>query len=689
MRNLLRGFFFFFLILTITSSALFAEEDSLLLKKSKILMTKGIKAEQKGEIDEAVAAFEEAYSVYPKNFFPLLLWGKSLAKVGMYERAGEILNKIPLEKLSKAGKSEVHCLLGKIALSKDSVESAAYSYSQALKVDKDNGIARVRLAVVNQLLNIPSRAEELLLEVEDFEGFPMKELLMASLLDMRHGNFGRALSTIEEFPEHMEAENYFDEEEPVLISLWRTPSICFLAILPIGLKGLLSFIYFGAVLMGLVLLASRLSPQTSFWHDCAFVIGALVLVIGTQHFAAKSVLTSTLLDEFSITDSIWVMPRLLIGMNFISLGLFIVFPMFKFMPESQRPKRYEFYGIWFFCWWFITLVLVFQSNLQFSSKALYMSISFILSLISASFMPLGRFLFYRVASVFGFGGVANVASKDLRTKSSISFTDAKILETKAWQLIAKEDFEEVILTGRKVLNSLDKKTFPSLWKAMIFAFIAKEDYFAAEKWISDFKVSFTNSNLLESGLLFDAYLKSLKGDFATAIKIIKGMPNDRIKSFSNDETSIILLTLGRCNLAYKENVQAHIDLNKAYECARLPLMKIEALIELMDLDIRMKAASSVKKWQANGTKVSGGPKTLALKKTLASMAVSFENKTDEALNLAKEGCLAMKINSRACLWYGHLLCQQNNHTEAEEILNRMTVGTADANKLMEEVTGAV
>ena len=382
------------------------------------------------------------------------------------------------------------------------------------------------------------------------------------------------------------------------------------------------------------------------------------------------------------------MPRLLIGMNFISLSLFIIFPIFKFMPESQRPKRYEFYGIWIFCWWFIVLVLVFQSNLEFSSKALYMSISFILSAIAASIMPLGRFLFYRAASVFGFGNVANVASKDLRTKSSISFTDAKILETKSWQLVAKEDFEEVILTGRKVLNSLDKKTFPSLWKAMIFAFIAKEDYFAADKWISDFKVSFTNSSLLESGLLFDAYIKSLKGDFASAIKIIKGMSNDRIKSFSNDETSIVLLTLGRCNLAYKENVQAHIDLHKAYECARLPLIKIEALIELMELDMRMKAAEAVKKWYTAGAKISGGPKTLALKKTLASMGMSFTNKTDEALKLAKEGCLAMKNNSRACMWYGHLLCLQNNHTEAEEILNRMTVGTAAANKLMEEVTGA-
>ena len=61
-----------FLCLSVVSS--FADSnESLLKKKSAILIEKGQKAEKKGDIETAVASFEEAYNTYPKNVLPLLI----------------------------------------------------------------------------------------------------------------------------------------------------------------------------------------------------------------------------------------------------------------------------------------------------------------------------------------------------------------------------------------------------------------------------------------------------------------------------------------------------------------------------------------------------------------------------------------------------------------------------------------
>lgn len=667
----------------------FAQSDEkLLLEKLKLLVQKGQKAEEKGEIDVAVSCYEEAHEIYPKNFLPLLMWGRALYRVGMYARAEEVLKKIPLENLPDNGKSEVHLLLGRIAVADQKLEAAAVAFSHSIKIPGGNIKALLRLAMVNQILKMTSRAEELLAEHDDFSDLPMKELILATLLDFQHGNLGRAYSSISGMEKHIVDSAYPDEKVPALAFLWKIPVISFFGLLPIALHPVYSAIYFAVIFLALVFVAGRLSPQTALWHDLAFIILPTALLVGTQQFSLNDLMLASLSDNFALVNSVWIMPRLLISGHFIALGMFLIFPVFRFLPEEQRPRRFEYYGIWFFCWFFMIFVLSYQSFLSLGVRLGLMAGSALLAFISSFYMPLGRFILYKITNLLGMGSFAEVSRKDLKNKSGISFTDAKILESKSVKLLEKEDWDEVVMTARKVLSALDKKTFPQLWKSMILALIAREDYIDAQKSINEFLEIFSGSALREQGELLDAYLKSCKADYAGALKIIRGFAEDRIKSFSPDEDALSLLVLGRCGLAYKENVQAHIDLNKAFACARLPFIKAESLIEILELDFNMRSRDSVQKWKERIGEIKGGKKSAGLAKTMYSIAAMAEGDSESALNLAREACRPDVRNGRCFAWLGHLLCMSGRGSEAEELLARMTPDSADANRLMTEVTGA-
>lgn len=665
-----------------------ADDEAVLLKKSQLLVQKGVKAEERGEIEEAVASYEEAYQAYPKNILPLLRWGKALCRIGMYERASELLGKIPVEKLPPAGQAEVHLLNGKIAIANSSIENAASAFSLALKASDKNDIARIRLAMVNMLLGMESRSEELLRDHEAFTGLPVQDLVVAMFVDMQSGNISRAFHTSGELTRAMSKARLDDENEPFLFSLWKIQPVMFLVTLPLALGGLHGLLYYLAIFSGLVFLATRLSPPTALWHNVVFVALAVCMLMGVQIFIRRDLMLAVMHGEFSPNDTIWIIPRLLVSGNLVALALFIIFPCFKFLPEEQRPRRYEFYGIWFFCWWFVIFVLVFQSRLGLGTRAAYMAVSFGLAFLTSFSMPLGRFVLYKFTNLIGYGNFAEVNRQDLRDKSGIGFTDAKILETKAWKLIEKDEYEEVVLIARKVLNSLERKTFPVIWKALIMALIMREDLVEAQKHVAEFLDVFKGSSIYESGLLYEALLKSRKGDFAGALKIIRGLPDDRVRSFSPDETALCLLILGRCDLAYKENVQAHIDLTKAFNCARLPIIKSDALVEIAELDFQMNSKDALAKWKLKALEINGGEKTLANRKMILSIISQSEGNAKEALQMAKEACSGKIVNSRACAWYGHLLCLSDQHNDAESLLGRMAPDSCDATRLMTEVTGS-
>ncbi|GAB4272025.1 MAG: hypothetical protein Kow0029_10260 [Candidatus Rifleibacteriota bacterium] len=665
-----------------------ASDDSILLKKSQLLVSKGKKAEERGEIEEAVASYEEAYNLYPKNILPLLLWGKALCRIGMYQRARELLEKIPLEKLPDAGQSEVHLLMGRIALAIDSIEAAAAHLSKAVKASKDNYAARLRLAMVNQMLGMNSRAEELMSVYESFAGFPQKELVIAFFLDLQLGNLGRSFSTSGELVKYMTPGNYVDEEEPFLSPLWKVQPITFLTLMPLSLGVFFAVLYFLVLFGGLVFIASRLSPPTAVWHDLAFVVLSTGFMVGAQAFCRSDLFLAAMSDHFSANDSTWIVPRLIISGHLIAIGLYAIFPVFRFLPEEQRPKRFEYYGIWFFCWFFMIFVLVFQSRIDFGVRMGVMCVSACLAFIASFFMPLGKYILYKISNMLGMGSFAEVSRKDLKSSSEISFTDAKILESKAVRLLEADDWQEVILIARKVQANLDKKTFPTLWKAMIFALIAREDYIEAQKSLAEFLRAFANTSLQQSGELLDAYLKVCRGDFAGALKIIRNFPEDKIKAFTQDETALSLLIIGKCDLFYKENVQAHIDLNKAFTYAKMPLIKAESLVEIIELDFNMRSLESINKWKSKIQEIKGGDKCASLKNTINSIVAMANGQSEDALKFAEAACKSGVRNGRAYSWYGHLLCLSGKFSEAEELLEKMTPDSAEATRLMTEITGS-
>ncbi|NLF95753.1 MAG: hypothetical protein GX569_03380 [Candidatus Riflebacteria bacterium] len=662
-----------------------SEDEAVLLKKSQILVQKAQRFEQKGEIEDAVAIYEEAYNTYPKNVLPLMLWGKALVKVGMYDRAAELLGDIPVEKLPAAGQSEVHLLMGRIAIARGSVEDAASAYSRSLKAFEKNDVARIRLAMVNQLLGMSSRADELLRDYDNFAGLALPELRLALMMDLELGNFGRAMHTSSEIS-RLSSGSGGDSGfiSQILVS---TPAI-FLSCLPLGLSYVLCALYFAVLFSGLLFLATRLTAPSALWHNVIFVILGVVSVVVAQVMMKREFYVAILQDEFSLFDSVWIIPRMLIGGHFIAFALFIVFPSFLLLPESQKPKRHELFGIWFFCWFFMAFVLVFQSRISFGTRMSVMAATFVMSAIASFFMPLGRFVIFKITSLLGYGDLASVSHQELRNSSGVSFTDAKILETRAWKLIENDDYEQAILASRKVLGSYDRKTFPMMWKAYIFALIAREEYLEAQQQLGEFLEVFKKHNAFESGQLYEAFLKARKGDFGGALKLIRGLPEHRVKSFSPDENALSLLILGQCALSCGENVQAHIELVKAFNSARMPLIKAEAMVEIAELDFNLKSKDALFKLKDKISSLAGGPLVTSYKNVILSIMAQSENKNSEALTFAEKACSGKLRNSRAFAWYGHLLCMAGEFSRAEELLPKMAPDSHDASRLMSEVTSS-
>ena len=665
-----------------------SEDEAVLLRKSQLLVQKAQRAEQRGEIEDAVALFEEAYNTYPKNIMPLMLWGKVLVKVGMYERASELLRQIPIQKLPAAGQSEVHLLMGKIAAAQGSIEDAASAYSQSLKAFDKNSVARMRLAMVNQILGMSSRTDELLREFDSFVGFDMPELRLALMIDLQLANFGRALHTCAEMSRLRDGIGDENGKPSLLDNILSSPPAIFFLNLPLGLGGGMSVFYFAAVFLGLCFFATRLTPPTAIWHNVVFVVLGVTAIMVAQSAMKRELFLALLQDDFSLNDSIWIIPRMLISGHLVAIALFAVYPSFRLLPEDQRPKRYELYGIWFFCWFFMAFVLIFQSRIGFGSRMLLLLATFAMSGIASFFVPLGRFVVFRLSSLLGYGDFASLSKHDLRKNGGVSFTDAKILETKSWKLIDKEEYEEAIMTARKILGSYDRKTFPLLWKAYIFALIAREDMVEAQQQISEFLEVFKNTSSFESGQLYEAFLKSRKGDFGGALKVIRGLPEHRIKSFTPDENALSLLVLARCGLACGDNVQAHIDLSKSLNVAKLPLLRAEALVEIAELDFNLKSKDALGKIKEKLTGLSGGDKISAYKNVILSIIAQSDGRSADALQLAEKACSGKINNSRACAWYGHLLCLSGEFSKAEELLGRMAPDSHDANRLISEVTSA-
>ena len=644
-------------------------------KKYYILLQKGARLEKNGDYEEAYECYEEAYEI-SKNILPLLNLAQLQARIGNYDEAAKRLKDIPVKKLPKTGQAEVALLLGKIHAMKGDMINAGSSFGEALKLVPDKSAAKIRSAMVKLISGMAYSAEELIAN-EEFtyeNGYIFEDLKMCFALDMNIGNFGRAYNTCSLIGE---ANIKANPKSGFLDKLNNQPFVIFISFLPLFLSRYLAIFYYALLFGALGLSASALAKKTNMWHILAFVIVGVTLFTIAQNYCIKNVYISILNGYGYIYDGIWIVPRMIIASHLVALALFLIFPCFKLVREDMRPASYELLGIWLFCFFFGVVVLSFQSNLKPVPQLTYMFIGMIFCVISALIMPFSKLVLYKISQITGLSFIGNVSAPKA-TNGKLSFADTKILENKMVNFVNRGEIDSALALGKKVLNYDNQKSFPTFWLEYIIAQIANEDYDTAKKNIDEYYQVFQGTKNYESCQVYDAWLKTEKGDFPTAYKLVNSISDDRAKSLSADEIAVSLLVLARCSLNVKDNVQAHINFNKAFNSVKSPFFKSLILTEVVELDCNMVAKQSLQKWKSQIGSISNTGKCNSYLNTIKSMIALSENNTEEARKQAAE-CLKSKIpNGKAFAWYGHLLCLNGKSKEAEELLSRMTAGSLTA-----------
>ncbi len=653
--------------------------------KLQLFIQKGMKAEARRNYDEALEAYEEAHENFSKNFLPIVKIAGVYVKTGMYKDAERYLNKIPIELLNENGQSEIYTLLGKLAIYRDDLGSAGENFRKAYKVLPDNLSAKIRLAMVNLMSGMISRSEEIVRDEVDFSQYLPDELRLALALDLNSCNFGRAYSTCE-----LLGKTYIDAnpKSDFITLLQKQAFFLFISYFPLFLNRTLSIVYFAILFAALGVVATKLSKKANMVQAGTFVFIGVALLALCQKYCIQDVYKAILLQDFFSQDGIWILPKILIASNLIAISLFFIFPMFRVLPDSERPLSYELLGIWLFCFFFSIFVLSFQSDLSVGARFTYMSIGMFCSLLSCLIMPLGRFALYKLTGATGLKKL-NKVSTNIIDSNNISFTDAKILSDQTWKFIFNGDILNAEKIWKKALNPGNRTSLPYFWIAMIAGKIFKEEYEDAGRELNAFSSIFQGTDEFETGQIYESLLKSEKGDFSTAYKLINAISDSRAKKMTPEETAVSFLVLARCCQNIKDNVQAHINLTKALQVTKSSILKLMILCELTELDCKLNSRSAVEKWKSETVKVGNTGKCASYKNTILSMIADYYGQENESMNMAKK-CLELNHkNGKAFYWYGHLLLKHGNSSEAEEMLGRMSPQTYEAEKLMTELTTVV
>lgn len=642
-------------------------------EKASLLLDKARKADRKGEYAEAAEAYEDSYLAFPGNVKPLLEWGNLLCRLGQYDQARAVLKRIPLKQLAPVGQAGVNILFAKISIAAGELEQAAGFFQDALKTQPESAEAKIRLALLHEHFGLSQRKEELIRDLQGRESLSYRNRSILFLLELG------SLMLVDAF------------EDALLLSMQMEPAggsgeafIRFASSLPIGFSGVSGFLYALLLMTILAWIATLLAPIASKYENAVFVMLAVAHIMAASWWGISDARIALLADEFSIYDSVWILPRLLIAMHMVTVSLFIAFPLFYLLPVKMRPKRSELYAIWFFCWWFMTFVLVFQSRLGIMLLLPGILASLLFAGLAAIWMPLGKFLMFHCVKITGLSRV--MPSIRVKEDGAESFSDAKLQEAQAGSRLEAEDFEAVIRTGKKLFALHDRDSFPEMHLFMIGAYIEQEDLYESRKILSEFQSRFGDSKYAHIGSLMEALLKSMEGDFAGALKTINSIPAARIASFGGDETALSLLVTGRCNAAFEQPQQAHVDWTRGLDHARLPLVRASILSELARLDFLNGRSEWTARWRDAADKLGGGDKTRAFVKMIRSIALAAADSVDAALQDARGACEAFRRCGPAFAWYGHLLCLKGKHADAQALLEKMTAGTAAGRLLMEKIT---
>ncbi len=657
--------------------------ERLLREKARLLVDKGQKAECAGEYAEAVEAYEDAYEAFPGNVTPLLSWGNLLCRLGQFDHSRAVLKRIPFDQLSPAGRGRVNMLFAEIAIAQGSLEQAAILYNEILKTQPANAGARVRFALLSRLFGHENRKLELLRDRSGRELLSYRERVILFLLELDSLQLIDAADSAVLLSNALAAFLKSDDGGRAW-SVWLQtfPLVNYLSAIPIGLAPDIGILY-TLILSGiLIVMTVRLVPATSMSGGLVFAVLVVLHVAGAGWFGLAEARTALLVDTFSIFDSIWIIPRLLIAMHAVTLAFCVGLPLLFLVPERKRPSRSEVYAVWFFCWWFMAFILIFQSRFDIMIRLPGMLASLVFAILAAFWMPLGRFMMFQAAKVAGLSRMMPAVG----TGCGESFSDAKLHEAQAVIRLEEEEFEAVIITGKRLFALHDPASFPEMHLSMIRAYLEQEDIYECRKLLFDFQSRFAGSRQATYGILMEALFKSVTADFAGALKTINAIPESHAASLGGDDTALSLLVTGRCHAALGNPHQAHQDWMRALEFARLPLVRACVLAELALFDASEDRRELAAKWAVAAKTLDGGPKTAAYAHMIRSIGCFTADRREDALQAAAEACRAFPRCGAAYAWYGHLHCVAGRFAEAQALLERMTPGTAAGNRLMEEIT---
>lgn len=640
------------------------------------------KAENKHNNDGSSDAYEEMQENLDKNFPSDVEKAGVYYKTGRYKDAERCLSKISIKLLNENDQSEVYTLLGKLAIYRDDLGSAGDNFRKAYKVLPDNLSAKIRFAMVNLMSGMVSRSEEIVRDEADFRRYLPDELRLALALDLNSCTLGRAYSTC-----RLLGKTYIDAnpKSGFFTLLQKQAFFLFISYLPLFLNKTLSIVYFAFLFAALGAVAIMVSKKANIVQTGILVVINVALLVFCQKYCIQDVYKAILLQEFFSQDGMWLLPKVLIASNLMAISLLFIFPLFRVLPDSERPLSYELLGIWLFCFFFSIFVLSLLSNLSFGSRATYASIGVFGGLLSCLIMPLGRILRYKLTGTAGIEKLNNVSSSVVES-NTLSSAEAKILCEQTWKSVFNGDILNAEKIWKKTLNTGNRRSFPDFWISMIVGKIFKEEYEDAGRELNAFSSVFQGTDEFETGQIYESLLRTEKGDFYTANKFINTISESRTKKMTTEETAVSLLVLARCCQNIKDNVQAHTNLTKALRVTKSPILKLMILCELTELDCKLNSKEDVERWKYETFRVEDTGKCASYKNTILSMIADYCGQKTQALVMAKE-CLKLNHkNGKAFYWYGHMLLKNGNFSEAEEILGRMTPQTYEAEKLMTELT---
>ena len=643
---------------------------------------RGTNAEEKLNYDEASETYEEVQENIDKDLSSNVEMACVYFKTGRYKDAERCLSKVSIELLNENVQSEVYTLLGKLALYRDDLGAAGDNFGKAYKVFPDNLSAKIRLAMVNLMSGMVSRSEEIVRDEVDFSKYLPDELRLALALDLNSCNFGRAFDTC-----GLLGKTYIEAnpKSGFIILLQKQPFFLFISYLPLFLNRTISIVYFAILFAALGVVAVKFSKKANMVLPGILVFIGVVLLALCQKYCIQDVYKAILLQEFSNQAGLWILPKILMASNLIAISLFFVFPLFRILPDSERPLSYELLGMWLFGFFFCIFVLSLQSDLSISSRLTYMSVGVLGSLFSCLIMPLGRLALYKLTGATGLKKLNNVSSNVVES-DSVSLADAKILCDQTWKFVFDGDIQNAEKIWKKTLNTRNRTSLPNFWIAMIVGKIFKEEYEDAGKELNAFYSIFQGTDEFETGQIYESLLRSEKGDFSTAYKLINAISESRVKKITPEEKAVSFLVLARRCLNIKDNVQAHINLTNALRVTKSSILKLMILCELTELDCKLNSKNDIERWKYETYREKDTGKCATYKNTILSMIAYNYGQRAESMSMAKE-CLKFNYkNGKAFYWYGHLLLKKGSSSEAEEVLGRMSPHTYESEKLMTELT---